>query len=183
MVQQFIVGTEIAKVLGKLKDAGKFASLTKKLSDGATAVGKTVKNTADVAKGAIKKFTRGAGEAANRFLERFGLKRSDEFADSLTHCVIRMGAQNSCNRPDWHKLFGDANIDAMLKRSKLRRQSGLDDFSLERQVHALQRHVDGYPPPPGMTKGSSSPGTGQTRRYLTPSAMRPTTALGMLSET
>jgi hypothetical protein len=51
MVQQFIVGTGIAKVLGKLKDAGKFASLAGKLSDGLTVVKDTVGKAAKVAKG------------------------------------------------------------------------------------------------------------------------------------
>jgi len=96
MVQQFIVGTGIAKVLGKLKDAGKFASLTGKLSDGLTVVKDTVGKVATVAKGAAQKFTRGVGEAVNRFLKRIGLKLGDDAAQSVATCVARMGAANSC---------------------------------------------------------------------------------------
>ena len=167
LVQQFLIGTGIAKVLGKMSELGKFAKLGKKLSDGAGALGKTVGRAADVAKGAVQKFTRGAGEAANRFLERVGLKRSDEFADSLTHCVIRMGSTNSCNRPDLHKVFGDAQVDDMLRREKLRKLSGLDEFPLDQQTHVLRTHTGRYDILPGETPaGKLFPGHWSDKRVL-----------------
>jgi DNA anti-recombination protein RmuC len=69
LVQQFIIGTGIAKVLGKLKDAGKFASLGKKFTEAGKALGKAVDKVKDVGK-SIKTALRGTAEAVQKAQER-----------------------------------------------------------------------------------------------------------------
>ena len=97
MVQQFLIGTGIAKVLGKLGDAGKFASLGKKLSDGAKAVGKTVKKAGQAAAGAARKAMRGAAEAASDALEKLGIKWGDDMAGDFAKNVAAKGGCSFCH--------------------------------------------------------------------------------------
>lgn len=55
LIQEFILGSGIGKVLGKLKSSGKFASLAGKLSDGARAFWRILKKAVEAAAGAVRK--------------------------------------------------------------------------------------------------------------------------------
>jgi hypothetical protein len=108
LVQQFLLGTGIAKVLGKLKDAGKFAGLAGKLSDGLTAVKSTVGKAASVAKGAAKKLTRGAAEAVDDAVGEFG------------RLGVKLGCAGACELfiKKFEDAFGSGGLDRVMQARK-----------------------------------------------------------------
>ena len=105
LVQQFLIGQGSRRSSGSRREVSKFASLGKKLADGAKAVKDSVGKVTKVAKSSAQKFTRAAGEAAERFMKRVGLKGDDAF-EGLTRCVTRFGGSNSCDFPKIAKRFG-----------------------------------------------------------------------------
>jgi len=161
LVQQFLIGTGIAKFAKELKSGGKFAELGKKLGDAVKPLKKAADKAVEVAKSVAKKFTRAAGEAADRFLKKVGLGGEDAI-EGLTSCVAHFGAANSCKFDKIAKEFGaDAETAArkmaaedpegwtkFCKRLCSDRPNAGDGFQLERTGH----WVDNKPPGTRITQ-------------------------------
>ena len=135
MVQQFIIGTGIAKVLGKLKDAGKFASLGKKLSDGAGPLSKMVNKAKAVGK-SIKGHLRGTAEAVQRALEDVGIKFTDGFWGKYARPAARMGC-SPCH--DWAKA-----VKRLMDKFDNLVKNKLDDFKKGMLESKYRKHADDF---------------------------------------
>ena len=93
LVQQFIIGTGIAKVAGKIADV---TGLAKKLTQAGKSLSKTVDKVRDVARGA-KDFLRGTAEAMKETLEAIG-QRIRKGMQGAIHCAARLGLSGNCEK-------------------------------------------------------------------------------------
>ena len=141
LVQQFLIGTGIAKVLGKLTEVSKFASLGKKLADGAKAVTKTVRKAGQAAAGAVRKAMRGVAEAASDALEKIGVKWGDDMAGDFAKNVAAKGGCSFCH------IIGE-KFDNMFRTF----QNKLDNaFKKFKNDHGYKKHGHEF------TDGSGNP--------------------------
>ena len=121
LVQQFIIGTGIAKVAGKI---GEVTKLTGRLTDGIKALKTTVGNAARTAAASARGVLRGASEAINGFLKKIGVNWGDDIAAGVGHCVARFGATNSCDIP-WVRFPGARNLPQRVADLGRTSQTGL----------------------------------------------------------
>jgi N-acetylneuraminic acid mutarotase len=147
LVQQFIIGTGIGKVLGKLKDSGKFAELAGKLGIQTKALKKTTTATQKAAKATEKGLMRGTAEAATEALEKAGVKASDDAAGGFARTAARLGCSGACEAfvGKFASRYGDDFTERVLKaKSKLpdgkaKQLEGL----MKRANNPIKRFADG----------------------------------------
>jgi len=122
LVQQFIIGTGIGKMMGKLKDSGKFAQLAGKLGIQTKALKKTTTATQKAAKATEKGLMRGTAEAATEALEKTGVKVGDDAAGGFAKTAARLGCSGACEAfvGKFASRYGDDFTERVLKaKSKL----------------------------------------------------------------
>src|SRR6266508_2500112 len=163
-IQQFVVGTGLAKAFGKLQEAGKLSKLgsaLEKAKDAVVGVAGKVKNAAA---SAAKKFLRGTADALDEALRKLGLKFDDGIEGLLRRAATH--GCSFCGIDDLIKKFGKSNVETMLKREARRwSQTGVEKFSLERQIHILERHSSSVLAGP-LGKGSPFPSPWSDQKIL-----------------
>jgi hypothetical protein len=91
IIQQFIVGTGLLKVVGKLNDLGKFAKITKKLEGAVDTLKDTVGKVGRAAKATAKKAVSGVARTAAKLVDRLPFKWTDDMAEGLYRVAGRWG--------------------------------------------------------------------------------------------
>ncbi len=147
-IQQFLVGTGLVKVFGKLNDLGKLGKVGKAVEAGVDAVKAAARKVARAAKAAIAGLGRGIAEAVERFLGRFALKSADDLAEGTARFVAKFGDDPAVLQKiaDNVRYFGASDDalklaknapegwDAFLERIVKGGDAG-DGFQLKRTAH------------------------------------------------
>jgi len=141
LVQQFLIGQGSRRSSGSRREVSKFASLGKKLADGAKAVTKTVRKAGQAAAGAVRKAMRGVAEAASDALEKIGVKWGDDMAGDFAKNVAAKGGCSFCH------IIGE-KFDNMFRTF----QNKLDNaFKKFKNDHGYKKHGHEF------TDGSGNP--------------------------
>ncbi|UCE36064.1 MAG: EndoU domain-containing protein [Thermoplasmata archaeon] len=157
IIQQMMVGGFL--LLGAAADAagiaGKLGSITSKLKDGISAVGKMIKRGASKAKLVAKGFLNKVADKVCKYIDDLGMKLSKSAPGSFAVLVVGGGGRIV----DDIAKYGKEIIENIAERAAKRIEAGLDAFHPSRQKHVLDRHSLNVPGKKGSTfpKGWSDP--------------------------